>query len=118
MMPDSAEELIDRLETLHGRCYDFELGEEEFERLEPELHNAWRTIVTNRHPDADSYRDDRGRRSLHVTDYRGIERQDAISDIVVAHIENFNPEKHPVLHALVDLPLWFYRNRVKGYNRL
>lgn len=109
---------MDRLEEQYGRCYDFELSEEDFERLKASLQEARRTIVTDKYPGADSYRDSNRMRSLHVTDYRGVERDDAVSDVIVAHIENFNPEEHPVLHALVDIPLWFYRNRVKEKNRL
>lgn len=77
-----------------------------------DVEETSRTSVTKIYPDAKSYRDDRRFSSIHITDYRGVDREDMESDIVVAHLEHFNPEYHPVLHALIDTPLWFIRNRL------
>lgn len=114
----SPEELLSKLESQHGLCLDFELTLDQFKCLEPKLEETSRTRVTDRYPEAISYRDDRSRRSLHVTDYRGMEREDAVSNVIVAHIENFNPEKHPLMHVLIDFPLWYWRNRIKTRNKL
>lgn len=110
-------DLIQYLEE-KGFNYDTEVPEELFVEYREDLEETSRTWVSRLEPDATTYRDSRKRKSVHLTDYRGVEREEKAEDLIVAHLEHFNPEHHPVLHALVDTPLWFYRNRIKEKNRL
>ncbi len=109
-----AEYLLDR----SGFSYDTEIPEKIFEEAESYLHLTDRTTVTNIYPEAESYRDSNSRRSVHLTDFRGVEREEMKSDVIVAHLERFNPEHHPVLHSLIDLPVWYYKNRIREKNKL
>lgn len=95
-----------------GYGIDTEIDEEMFEESEQELNLTSRTVVDRMYPDARVYRDDQRFSSVHLTDYRGVEREEMRSDVIVAHLELFNPEYHPILHAFVDTPVWFLRNRV------
>jgi hypothetical protein len=95
-----------------GYGLDVEVPEKLFETSLTDLEETSRTTVTRIYPEAESYRDSRRFSSIHVTDYRGVEREDQESDVIVAHLEFFNPEKHPVLHTLIDTPVWFVKNRL------
>lgn len=110
--------LISFLKEESGYSYDTEIPEELLEKCEDALEETDRTTVTKYFPDAKSYRDDNARVSVHLTDYRGLEREELESDIIVAHLERFNPEHHPVLHALIDFPVWYYKNRIREKNNL
>lgn len=101
-------------DILRDRGYgvDTEIEEDLFEDSSSELQESSRTVVNRIYPDARVYRDDRRFSSVHLTDYRGMEREEMQSDVIVAHLELFNPEHHPVLHSLIDTPVWFLRNRV------
>lgn len=46
---------------------------------------------------------------MELKDYR--ERKDFSSNFV-AELEHFNPEYHPLLHALIDVPTWILKNRI------
>ncbi|WP_414837377.1 hypothetical protein ACK3SF_03855 [Candidatus Nanosalina sp. VS9-1] len=109
--------IIDYLKKHSGYSYDTAVPEELFERCRDSLEETERTRVTKYFPEASSYRDERRRKSVHLTDYRGLERDRMESDLVVAHLEHFNPEYHPVLHTLIDFPLWYIRNRIIERNR-
>ena len=117
LMADSGE-IIDYLLENSGFSYDTEIPEDLYLECEEAFEETGRTRVTSHYPEASSYRDNNARKSVHLTDYRGLERDDLESDVIVAHLEHFNPEHHPVLHALIDFPLWYYRNRVKEENNL
>ena len=112
------EPIIDYLKDNSGYSYDTEIPEELYLKCEEALEETDRTIVTSHHPNASSYRDSNSRKSVHLTDFRNISRDDKESDVIVAHLEHFNPEHHPILHTLVDFPLWYYRNRIKEKNYL
>jgi hypothetical protein len=110
--------LISFLKQESGYSYDTEIPEELFEKCEDALEETDRTTVTKHFPNAKSYRDSNSRVSVHLTDYRGLEREELDSDTIVAHLERFNPEHHPVLHALIDFPMWYYKNRIREKNNL
>lgn len=116
-MTDSSS-LVSFLEKKSGYSYDTVIPESLFEECEEELEETDRTTVTRYFPEATSYRDNNSRKSVHLTDYRGLERDDLESDIIVAHLERFNPEHHPVLHTLIDLPVWYFKNRIREKNSL
>ena len=97
---------------VRGYGVDTEIDEEMFRESKVELEETSRTVVDRMYPEATVYRDDRRSSSVHLTDYRGVERDEMRSDVIVAHLELFNPEYHPILHAVVDTPVWFVRNRV------
>jgi hypothetical protein len=59
--------------------------------------------------DVKSYRDSKGMNSLHVKDYRD---SSSAVDIFV-ELERFNPRYHPLLHILIDVPIWFLKNKVR-----
>jgi hypothetical protein len=110
--------LIEYLEENSGYSYDTVIPEEIYEECKDLLEETSRTTVIKHFPDAKSYRDDNARKSVHLTDYRGLEREELESDVIVAHLERFNPEHHPVLHALIDFPIWYYKNRIREKNNL
>lgn len=96
----------------HGHAYDVVVPDELFEQAKEELHRTKRTLPK----DGPTYRDDRKRHSIHVTDCRGVDRGEKKGDVIVGHLEHFNPEHHPVLHALIDYPLWWWKNRGIEHN--
>ncbi len=110
--------LVEYLLDQSGFSYDTEIPEELFEEEKHSLHLTDRTTVTDIYPDAESYRDDEKRKSVHITDFRGVDRDEMKSDVIVAHLERFNPEHHPILHSLIDLPMWYYKNRIREKNKL
>lgn len=111
---------VELLEYLKEKGYnlDVRVPPELFEDAREDFEETGRTVVTEMYPEASSYRDDRKRSSIHLTDYRGVERENMKSDVIVAHLEHFNPEHHPLLHTMVDSVLWFVRNRVLRRNKL
>lgn len=111
-------EIINYILDKTGFNVDCEIPEELYEQNQDTLTETSRSIVNQAYPDAKTMRDDRSRKSLHLTDYRSIERENKVSDTIVGHVEHFNPEKHFILHLLVDLPLWFFRNRIVRKNKL
>lgn len=114
----SQSDILNFLKEKSGFNYDTEVPEDIFEKNKSKLHTTNRTVVTEMYPEAESYRDKNRRRSIHLTDFREVKREKMASDVIVAHLEHFNPEHHPVLHFLVDLPLWYYRNRIREENKL
>lgn len=52
-----------------------------------------------------SYRDQRPRNSVHIACRNDTE--------TVGHLEHFNPRHHFILHFLIDVPLWNYKNKLK-----
>lgn len=54
------------------------------------------------------FRDRKRMRSVELKDYR---KRDNFDADFVAELEHFNPEKHPVLHAIIDVPIWTVKNR-------
>lgn len=115
---EDPKKLREFLEKESGFSYDTEIPEEIFEECSEALNPTDRTVVTEMYPDAVSYRDSKKRTSVHLTDFRGVERDSKASNVIVAHLEHFNPEYHPILHAVVDTPLWFLRNRILDRNKL
>ncbi len=113
-----AETLVEYLLNRSGFSYDTEVPEELFEKEKNGLHLTDRTTVTDIYPDAESYRDGKKRKSVHITDFRGVDRDEMKSDVIVAHLERFNPEHHPILHSFIDLPIWYYKNRIREKNKL
>jgi len=110
--------LAEYLRENSGYSYDTKIPENLFRKCSDVLEENDRTTVTEQYPEAASYRDDNSRRSVHLTDFRGVERDEMESDVIVAHLERFNPEHHPILHTLVDLPVWYYKNRIEEENKL
>lgn len=55
------------------------------------------------------FRDEKEMKSIELKDYRN--RSD-FENSFVAKLEHFNPEVHPILHVLVDVPTWVVRNRI------
>lgn len=99
----------------YGYGYDVVVPTELFERQKAEeLHESKLALPK----DGPTYRDDRKHHSVHVTDTRGVERGEKKGGVIVGHLEVFNPEHHPVLHALVDYPLWWWKNRILEKNNL
>lgn len=110
-MADTIKEYLSK----YGHGCDMVIPTELFEQQkDEELHESRLALPK----DGPTYRDDRKRHSVHVTDTRGIDRGEKKGDVVVGHLEVFNPEHHPVLHALVDYPLWWLRNRILEKNTL
>jgi len=101
-----------------GYSYDIEIPEQLFENNTEFLEQTDLTTVTYHFPEARSYRDSKPRKSVHLQDYRGIDRENRVGDVLVAHLERFNPEYHPILHALIDYPIWFYKNNIREKNKL
>ncbi len=119
MAPNGSEsKLVDYLLENAGFNVDYEIPEELFVENKVNLRETNRSLVNNLYPNATTMRDDRKRKSLHITDYRNVGRDNKISDVIVGHLEHFNPEKHPILHALIDTPLWFVKNRILRKNNL
>lgn len=60
---------------------------------------------------ASSFRDGNSIYTVHLTDHRdaGTPRE-----CIVCHLEWFNPEDHPLLHAIFDFPAWVFHNRLRG----
>ena len=114
----SHSDLLNFLKDKSGFNYDTEVPEEIFEKEKSKLHITDRTVVTDMYPEAESYRDENRWGSVHLTDFRNVERDELASNVIVAHLEHFNPEHHPILHTIVDLPLWHYRNRIREENKL
>jgi len=110
---ESPEELKKYILEEAGHNYDIKIPEELFEENKQHLHETSLTTVTQHFPEALSYRDDEKIDSVHVTDYRGIEREELESDVIVGHLERYNPEHRPVMHALIDYPLWHWKNRIR-----
>jgi hypothetical protein len=50
------------------------------------------------------YPNDRKQHSIHVTIPPVADETDRVA---VGHLEHFTPEPHPVLHTLIDYPLWW-----------
>ncbi len=108
-MTDIASYILD--ET--GRyTYDLIIPEEVFEENKDELYETDRTTVTDFWPEAKVYRDNNKFNSAQVSDYRGIEREGLVDDVIVGHLERFNPDKAPIRHALIDFPSWQLSNRI------
>jgi len=114
----SESEIIEYLLDNAGFNVDHEVPEELFVENQSQLYETNRSIVNQLNPEAKTMRDDKSRRSLHLTDYRNVERDKKVSNIIVGHVEHFNPEKHPILHAIIDTPLWFIKNRILRKNNL
>lgn len=55
------------------------------------------------------FRDKKRTKSIELKDYRN--RKDYENEFV-AELEHFNPERHPFLHSIIDVPLWALKNRV------
>lgn len=88
-----------------GYSYDVEIPKELFSKHKDELTETKRTWVN-----ANSFRDDRRIKSLHISDYTTSSRD----GIIVGHVEHFNPEylTGALFHLIIDLPAWFIKNRV------
>lgn len=93
---------------LPGYNIDTEISRQEFmERIE-EMHETDLSLADFQRKNEPSYRDDRARKSLHLKDLSDLDREEKY----IAELERFNPEHHPVLHLLVDFPIWLFRNRL------
>ena len=110
---NSPEELKEYIMEEVGQNHDVKVPEKLFEDNIHYLHETSLTTVTHYFPEALSYRDDEKTDSVHITDYRGIERDELESNVIVGHLERYNPEHRPVMHALIDYPLWHWKNRIK-----
>lgn len=96
-MPDSIQKFLDE----HGHASDVVIPEDLFEAQKAdELHRTDRALPK----DGPTYRDGRKRHSAHVTVSHGTDDRGRVA---VGHLEFFNPEHHPILHALIDCPLWY-----------
>lgn len=89
-----------------GHAYDAVIPDDLFEEEKDTLHQSRRSLPKN----GPTYRDDRRMHSVHVIDLRDI------NGGIVGHLEWFNPEHHPILHTLIDYPLWWWKNRIRERN--
>lgn|GEM_PF-1528669 len=105
-------ELGEYVEEHVGFVYDTVIPEDLFEENRDEIYETDTTIVTDYWPEATVYRDKNKYFSVQVSDYRGVEREGLEDDVLVGHLEFFNPDFAPVRHALTDYPLWKYKNRI------
>lgn len=101
-----------------GYGLDYKIPAELFDECKEDLHETNRSLVNTLHPEACTYRDNTQIKSLHITDYRGIERDKHASNVILGHLEFFNPEKHFFLHSLIDFPIWFIKNNLTKNNNL
>lgn len=101
-----AEELIERLGDV-GAHRDVLVKPEKLEEAVEGLSETGVCFYEN----ANSFRDGNSIYTVHLTDHRGSETP---RDCIVCHLEWFNPEDHPLLHALFDFPAWVFHNRVRG----
>jgi hypothetical protein len=99
----------ERLENL-GYNRDLEVSEDEWRALRDEEHSDRRTMAFIGRIDEATFRDDRKRKSIELKDYRNR----SFDSEFVAELEHFNPDKRPLSHILVDMPLWLWRNRIKN----
>ena len=100
--------LVDWLSEI-GYNHDEEVDEEDFQEALQSMHETDLDLAALIGKDEPSFRDDRPRKSLHLKDLSRLERDEDY----IAELEHFNPEFHPILHVLVDFPLWLLRNRVR-----
>lgn len=100
--------LIEKLAAT-GYNRDTVIEEGDFSQALEEMHQTDLSLAFLEHKKEPSYRDKRARKSLHLKDLTQLD----MDEDYVAELERFNPEHHPVLHLLVDFPLWFWRNRVR-----
>ncbi len=112
-MHTDADTINDLLQQ-YGHAYDVVIPDDLFEENTDRLHRSSRSLPK----DGPTYRDDRRFHSVHVTDCRGVDRGEKLGDVVVGHLEYVNPEYHPILHALIDYPLWWVKNRILEHNTL
>lgn len=111
-LEESLSELGSYVRENAGYGYDMIIPEEVFNEHKDELYETDTTVVTDYWPDATVYRDENKYHSVQVSDYRGVERESLRDEILVGHLEFFNPDRAPVRHALTDYLLWNYKNRI------
>lgn len=102
-------ELREKLEET-GYNRDIEISRDLWEIALRNEHQSSRSLASVEHRAEPTYRDDRKRKSVELKDYR---ERNYEADFV-AELEHFNPDKRPLSHLLIDMPLWLWRNRVKN----
>lgn len=55
------------------------------------------------------FRDRKRTSSVELKDYH---KRDNFDSDFVAELEHFNPEHHPILHSIIDVPIWTLKNRL------
>lgn len=97
--------------TSIGFNRDIEVEKEKWMRAKEELELAESILAlpTFEPVEEPTFRDDKSFKSVELKDYS--HRSDFKADYV-AELEHFNPEHHLILHGLVDVPLWWLRNRL------
>lgn len=115
-MSESINKLKNYILSKNGYNHDTEIPEELFKECQDSLTKTKWTWVN-----VPSYRDQEKFSSLHISNYRGLDRnKDRKEDVVIGHVERFNPDFVYLapLHALVDTFVWFWKNRVVEKNSL
>ena len=115
-MSESIDELRNYILSKNGYNYDTEIPEELFEESQERLNKAKRTWVS-----VPSYRDQEKFSSLHISDYRELDRgKDHEEGVIVGHVERFNPDFVYLapLQTLIDTLLWIWKNRIIEKNSL
>lgn len=90
---------------------DVEISDEEWKNCMESEHSTSLALAPIERKNEPTYRDNRARESIELKDYRQLDRPECF----VAELEHFNPERHPVLHLLVDFPSWLWKNRIKNW---
>jgi hypothetical protein len=102
----SVEDLYQRMEAVgYNIDYDVEYSDDIFEPFNRTNLGLGDLIGK----DVKSYRDSKPMNSLHVKDYR---ESPSATDIII-ELERFNPRYPPLMHILIDFPMWFLKNRVR-----
>lgn len=102
------EELITRLKNA-GYNVEVEISKEDFNEYRDYFHTTRLSIASFLFLPQEAYRDSRSRDSIHLKDVRRIGREEDF----IAELERYNPEKHPVRHAILDFPGWIWQKWLK-----
>lgn len=94
-----------------GYNRDLEISRDEWMRAKDKgQHSDSKTLATLEHRDEPTYRDDNEKKSVELKDYRNRK----YNTDFVAELEHYNPDKRPLSHVLIDVPLWLWKNRIKN----
>ncbi|MFB6217458.1 MAG: hypothetical protein ABEJ72_10935 [Candidatus Aenigmatarchaeota archaeon] len=94
-----------------GLNRDVEIDKKVWDRLMESEHRSSESLAALEHRSEPTFRDNRVKRSIELKDYRWRKMQGDF----VAELEHYNPEFRPLMHILVDFPLWLWRNRIKNW---
>lgn len=98
----------------HGFNRDIEIDEDAWrEVLEDEFRSS-RSLAAVEHRNEPTYRDNMEKESIELKDYRNRSMEGSF----VAELEHYNPEFRPLMHIIVDVPIWLWKNRIKNWGPL